>query len=80
MNATEPFALQARETIETNYFGLLNVCKELFPLLRPHARIVNVSGTLGHLSRIPSKKLRDAFSSSSLTESELTRLMNSFIQ
>lgn len=80
VNATEPFAVQARETIKTNYFGFLNVCTELFPLLRPHARVVNVSGTRGHLSSIPSKKLRDTFSSSSLTETQLTVLLNSFVE
>ncbi|KAK7579803.1 hypothetical protein V9T40_000432 [Parthenolecanium corni] len=78
--ATEPFAQQARETIRTNYFGLLNVCKELLPLLRPHARVVNLSSLCGHLSQIPSKKLRDTFSSSDLTETKLTELINSFVK
>jgi carbonyl reductase 1 len=40
MAATEPFAVQAEITVATNFWGTLNVCKKLFPLLRPHARLV----------------------------------------
>ncbi|OPL21057.1 hypothetical protein AM593_06137, partial [Mytilus galloprovincialis] len=34
---------RATTTCGTNYFGTLNVCNTLFPLLKPHARVVNVS-------------------------------------
>jgi len=36
----------ARQTIDTNYFGTLNVCKELIPLLRPNARVVVLSALM----------------------------------
>ncbi|XP_021378309.1 carbonyl reductase [NADPH] 1-like [Mizuhopecten yessoensis] len=42
-SSTAPFAEQAEVTIRTNFTGTLDVCEELFPLLRPHARVVNVS-------------------------------------
>ena len=38
--ATEPFSEQAEVTVKTNFWGTLDVCKSLFPLLRPHARQV----------------------------------------
>ena len=38
-----PFADQAEITAETNYFGTINVCNALFPLLRDHARFVDLS-------------------------------------
>lgn len=78
--ATEPFGYQAEVTIKTNYFSLVNTCNILFPLLRPHARVVNVSSSAGHLLRIPSKELREKFSNPSLTVEQLSSVMNDFVQ
>lgn len=52
----------------------------LFPLLRPHARVVNLSSSVGHLLRIPGELLREKLSSSSLTEEELTDLLKQFVK
>jgi len=41
--ATESFAEQATVTVGVNYWGTLRVCEALCPLLRSHARMVNVS-------------------------------------
>lgn len=57
---------------------MLNTCHVLFPLLRPHARVVNVSSSEGHLLKIPGELLREKLSSSSLTEEELTDLLKEF--
>jgi hypothetical protein len=62
-----------------NFFSLLNTCHVLFPLLRPHARVVNLSSSEGHLKKIPGELLRKKFASSSLTEEELTDLMKQFV-
>ena len=35
---TVSFAEQAEMSVKTNFVGTLDVCKSLFPLLRPHAR------------------------------------------
>ena len=37
--ATESFDEQAEVSVKTNFWGTLNVCNSLFPLLRPHARL-----------------------------------------
>ena len=79
-NATEPFAEQARVTLATNYFSVKNTCDQLFPLLRPGARVVNVSSSSGFLLKIPSQDLRNRFSSPDLTYQELDELMNDFIE
>lgn len=47
MSATEPFSEQAEVTCRVNFFATMNCCNELFPLLRPHARVVNVSSSSG---------------------------------
>lgn len=46
-SATDPFSVQAEVTCRVNFFATMNVCNELFPLLRPHGRVVNVSSSAG---------------------------------
>ncbi|KAF4521859.1 hypothetical protein B566_EDAN003733 [Ephemera danica] len=82
-DATEPFGIQAEHTIRVNFFGVLNTCRTLFPLLRSHSRVVNLSSSCGHLSRIDGQEpaasqLRAQFASPSLTEQELCQMMNQF--
>ncbi|XP_013789139.1 carbonyl reductase [NADPH] 1-like [Limulus polyphemus] len=79
MASTTPDAEQAENSINTNFFGTLNVCKALFPILRPHARVVNVSSSAGRLSNIPNKELQKKFLVSNLTEEELCGLMKEFV-
>ena len=52
----------------------------LFPLLRPHGRVVNLSSSAGHLLKIPGEMLRKKLSSSCLTEEELTDLLKQFVK
>jgi carbonyl reductase 1 len=40
VNDITPFGDQAEITAQTNFFGTINVCNALFPLLRDHARFV----------------------------------------
>ncbi|XP_018013437.1 carbonyl reductase [NADPH] 1 [Hyalella azteca] len=79
-NATEPFGVQAEHTIRVNYFGLQAVCKALFPLLRPHSRVVNVSSCVGHLTKVPGEELRKKLSDPTLTEDELDGIMHDFVK
>lgn len=74
-----PFSIQAKETLKINYFALKDVCQYLFPLLRAHARVVNLSSSAGHLTRIPSKELRKTLSSPDLKQQELDELMTKFV-
>lgn len=79
VNSEAPFAEQAAETCRVNYFALKKVCDALFPLLSSGARIVNVSSSAGHLSRIPSDQLKDEFSSPDLTVEKLDDLVKRFV-
>ena len=80
--ATEPFGLQAKVTIQTNYFSTKMACEHFFPLLRSGARVVNLSSSAGFLPNIPSEALKKKFatSDSSLTVEELDSMMKDFIQ
>lgn len=79
------FAEHAEATIKTNFFGLYQVCQILFPILRPHARVVNLTSMLGHLSQIngtdaAAAELRAKLASPDLTYDELTSLMQNFVE
>ncbi|GJQ71694.1 hypothetical protein Trydic_g11388 [Trypoxylus dichotomus] len=76
----ENFLKQAEDTIETDYFALLRVSEAFLPLLRKDGRIVNVSSSAGHLSRLPSADLRTKFSSNTLTVSQLNELVNQYLK
>jgi len=84
-DATDPFGVQAEETTQVNFLGTLNVCEELFPLLKEHARVVNVSSSAGWLGRINGKEpeaaaLRKQFADPNLMYKELIHLVRSFVQ
>ncbi|RXG71545.1 Carbonyl reductase [NADPH] 3 [Armadillidium vulgare] len=82
---TEPYPVQARKTLKINYFDTKNFCNAIFPLLKPHGRVVNVSSSAGHLSRINGQEpqasnLRNKLASPLLTEKDLDELMNDYIR
>ncbi|KYM81685.1 Carbonyl reductase [NADPH] 1, partial [Atta colombica] len=79
VNATEPFEVQAEETIRVNYFSLRRVCTALYPLLRPHARVVHVSSSAGRLSNITGDALKQKIADPNLTEAELDKIMHEFV-
>ncbi|XP_063059650.1 carbonyl reductase [NADPH] 1-like [Engraulis encrasicolus] len=81
VSATEPFGEQADVTMQTNYWGTLAVCKALLPILKPKARVVNVSSFVSKRSLDKcSPELQAKFRNSDITEEELGGLMKDFVQ
>ncbi|XP_046750965.1 carbonyl reductase [NADPH] 3-like [Diprion similis] len=78
-DAPETFPQRVKETLRVNYFSLLRICEALFPLLRPHSRVVQVSSSLGHLCKIKGAELKARLASPELTEKELTQMMRDFV-
>ena len=83
--ATEPFSEQATVTLRTNFFNTYRACTILFPILKPHARVVNVSSSAGHLKKISgndeaSVALRGKLASNDLTHEELIEIMQHFVE
>jgi carbonyl reductase 1 len=76
-----PFEKQAGITIQTNYFGTLQVCQSFMPLLKKSAspRIINVASAAGRLTILRSQNLVDTFTSDKLTIPQLSELMNQFV-
>ncbi|XP_026733553.1 carbonyl reductase [NADPH] 1-like [Trichoplusia ni] len=77
--APEPVSVQAEQTLFVNYFSLLSTCDILFPILKNGARVVNVSSSMGHLSKIPSEALRNRLKDEKLTIPELSGLMQQYV-
>ncbi|GAU95913.1 hypothetical protein RvY_07438-2 [Ramazzottius varieornatus] len=78
-DATEPFGEQAEVTVATNFTGTVHTCEKLFPLLRPHARVVNVSSRAGDVEKIANSNLKTRLISEDLTMDELKKIMNDFV-
>lgn len=74
-----PFVEQTKNTINVNYRSTANLCDALFPLLRPHARVINVSSQLGMLNRVKSPELKAKFLSPSLTREDLDNLAQEYL-
>jgi len=85
IGGSAPFGVQATETLQTNFFSTLNICEILFPLLRPHGRVVNVSSSAGHLTHIKGMEsaavtLRNKLKSPKITKEELCALVHEFVK
>ncbi|NXO45963.1 CBR1 reductase, partial [Locustella ochotensis] len=78
---TTPFAVQAEVTLKTNFFGTMNVCTELLPLMKPYGRVVNVSSMVSSSALGGcSQELQQKFRSDAITEEELVQLMTKFVE
>lgn len=79
-NSDVPFQEQAEKTLQVNYFDTLTVCDILFPILKPHARVVNVSSSLGMLNMVKGPELREQLASPSLTRHDVDALAHQFLK
>ncbi|XP_054831107.1 carbonyl reductase [NADPH] 1-like [Eublepharis macularius] len=78
---TTPFATQAEVTLRTNFFATRNVCTELLPLLKPNGRVVNISSIVSVRALAGcSQDLQQKFRSDTITEEELMKLMEKFVE
>ncbi|XP_071180744.1 carbonyl reductase [NADPH] 3-like [Mytilus galloprovincialis] len=67
---------EGNKVIETNYVSVVNISEALFPLLRPNARVVNVSSRMGNFTAFNMKEeTKMKFASQNLTVKELTSLV-----
>ena len=78
--STATFSEQAAVTCKTNFFGTLDVCNALFPLLKPHARVTNVSSMASQMSISKcSAAIKDKFKQPDITMDQLKALIQQFI-
>jgi len=80
-SSTVPFAEQAEVTNNCNFFGTLNVCDALFPLLRNNARVVHVSSMSSEYAyKKLSPEMKQKFTDENLSIEGLKELINTFVQ
>ncbi|CAH0599108.1 unnamed protein product [Chrysodeixis includens] len=79
-DALEPRFVQAEHTISVNFTSLVFLTEAILPFMKSGAKIVNISSSSGHLSRIPSEELRNKFRSDKLTLDELKSLVSSYVE
>jgi len=84
LNVGGSFGEDATRTVRTNFFSTLRTCDILFPILKAHGRVVNVSSSMGHMSMITGQgkatmELRQQLTSDSLTKDQLCQLMQNFV-
>lgn len=75
----EMLSVQVRETMKVNFWGNLDCCNILFPLLRPGARVVNVTSIYCRSTlRDCSPLYRTQFTNPAIAMSQLEQLMAHF--
>ncbi|CAH2099143.1 unnamed protein product [Euphydryas editha] len=79
-DAIESKIFQAEQTLLVNFFALVNFTEAILPFIKDHGTILNISSSSGHLSRIPSEKLRKEISDPNLSLDGLKSLMQNYIE
>ncbi|XP_052229311.1 carbonyl reductase [NADPH] 3-like isoform X2 [Dreissena polymorpha] len=75
------FSEQVKFAMAKNFWGTSNICKVLFPLLRPHARVVNMlSGEELGAEWTWSQALRERFLDPELSLAKIEQLMKEFVE
>ncbi|KAM9320696.1 carbonyl reductase [NADPH] 1-like isoform 1-T1 [Gastrophryne carolinensis] len=76
-----PFATQAEVTLKTNFFATRDMCNELLPIMKPNGRVVNISSVASVRALAGcSQELEEKFRSDTITEEELVKLMEKFVE
>ncbi|XP_075987300.1 carbonyl reductase [NADPH] 1-like [Anticarsia gemmatalis] len=80
LNSPKPKIYQAEQTVFVNFTSLVNFTEAILEFVKKGAKIVNITSSSGHLSRIPSDELKKRFSSKDLSLKELKSLANSYVE
>ncbi|XP_002157839.1 carbonyl reductase [NADPH] 3 isoform X1 [Hydra vulgaris] len=76
-----PFSEEAEVTITTNFLGMISVCDSLFPILKPNARVVNLSSLAGEFAyeRLSDSR-KEQFRDKNLSVDGLKKLLLLFVE
>ncbi|XP_034826814.1 carbonyl reductase [NADPH] 1-like [Maniola hyperantus] len=70
----------AKRLMDTNFYSLITISKELYPLLTNTARIINLSSDWGLLSNIRKQVWLDTLVKDDLTTDEILQFVDDFLQ
>ncbi|XP_069129038.1 carbonyl reductase [NADPH] 1-like [Argopecten irradians] len=80
-NTDSPFSEQARVTCRVNFFSQVDVCDALFPLLRPNARVVNMSSVAAQWSIVKcSADIQARLKDAANTTPKLKAMVQEFVE
>lgn len=79
-DAQESLLYQAEQTIFVNFISFVDFCEIMLPLVKDGGKIINISSSSGHLSRIPSEKIRNKLLALNLTLNELKEIMTDYLE
>ena len=80
VNDETPFKVQAENTLRINFFSTLNVSNEFFKILRPHARVLNVSSRAGVLTWLADADIIAKLSSEKTNIDDIVKIANDFVE
>ncbi|PAA74166.1 hypothetical protein BOX15_Mlig027870g3, partial [Macrostomum lignano] len=78
-DSTAPFAEQAEVTIATNFWSTLRVCDALFPLLKPHARVVHLCSSVSDMALNKASPELQKKLTQPMSLDEVKQLMSDFV-
>uniref|UniRef100_A0A1I8G5G5 carbonyl reductase (NADPH) n=2 Tax=Macrostomum lignano TaxID=282301 RepID=A0A1I8G5G5_9PLAT len=78
-DSTAPFAEQAEVTIATNFWNTLRVCDALFPLLKPHARVVHLCSSVSDMALNKASPELQKKLTQPMSLDEVKQLMSDFV-
>ncbi|XP_014663163.1 PREDICTED: carbonyl reductase [NADPH] 1-like [Priapulus caudatus] len=79
-SSTASAAEQAENTMAVNFFANLNVCKTMFDILKPHARVVNVSSVAGLLQRLSNPEMKKKIASNEYNIPQLEQIAKQYVE
>ena len=71
---------QIEEVVNVNYFGTLNVCNALFPLLRPNSRVVHVSSDWGCIHYVKDENLRNKLMNKDNSIEDINSILKEYLK
>ena len=70
---------KALKIMKCNFLGTVNVCVGLFPLLKAHSRVVNITSRKGMFSRFSNQKYLQILKKKDCTIGELVKITEDYI-
>ena len=75
LEATEHF-VQVQRTLDINYWGLKNVINAFLPMMSDTARIVNMNSNYGHVSHIPTRRIKQKLGKTAIGGMDILQLLS----
>jgi len=69
----------ASKTMDVNYYGTLQMCQGVIPMMSEKGRVVNLSSVAGHLRVIPSADIQKQFTRETLDIPSIDKILQDYL-